>query len=89
MYEHTFLGTVFVLHCTDKIRILKNLNKSVCCCPAGQARGNALHLGKKKEKIFTFYLLQTGSSAEVGALHSVSKESLSDGYFDSGQKEVP
>ncbi|XP_061548001.1 xin actin-binding repeat-containing protein 2 [Phycodurus eques] len=31
----------------------------------------------------------SGSSSEVGALHSVSKEGLSDGWMVSGQKKVP
>ncbi|XP_077392671.1 uncharacterized protein xirp2b [Festucalex cinctus] len=31
----------------------------------------------------------SGSSSKVGALHSVSKEGLSDGWMDSGQKKVP
>ncbi|XP_073330139.1 uncharacterized protein xirp2b [Pagrus major] len=31
----------------------------------------------------------SGSSSEVGALHGVSEESLSDGCSDSGQKKVP
>ncbi|KAM6934327.1 uncharacterized protein xirp2b [Xenentodon cancila] len=33
--------------------------------------------------------ISLGSSSEVGALHGMSEESLSDGCFDSGQKEVP
>ncbi|XP_077436391.1 uncharacterized protein xirp2b isoform X2 [Vanacampus margaritifer] len=34
-------------------------------------------------------IIVSGSSSEVGALHSVSKEGLSDGWMDSGQKKVP
>lgn len=34
-------------------------------------------------------IVSSGSSSEVGALHGVSEESLSDGCPDSGQKEVP
>ncbi|XP_069558611.1 xin actin-binding repeat-containing protein 2 isoform X1 [Brachyistius frenatus] len=33
--------------------------------------------------------VSSGSSAEVGALHHMSEESLSDGCSDSGQKKVP
>ncbi|XP_061579549.1 xin actin-binding repeat-containing protein 2 [Cololabis saira] len=33
-------------------------------------------------------IVSSGSSSEVGALYGVSEESLSDGRFDSGQKEV-
>lgn len=36
-----------------------------------------------------FYLLETGSSSEVGAVHGVPEESLSDGCSHSGQKKVP
>uniref|UniRef100_A0A3Q0T355 Xin actin binding repeat containing 2b n=1 Tax=Amphilophus citrinellus TaxID=61819 RepID=A0A3Q0T355_AMPCI len=36
-----------------------------------------------------FYLLETGSSSEVGVVHSVPEESLSDGCSHSGQKEIP
>ncbi|XP_057707749.1 xin actin-binding repeat-containing protein 2 [Corythoichthys intestinalis] len=31
----------------------------------------------------------SGSSSQIGALHSVSKEGLPDGWMDSGQKKVP
>ncbi|KAK9537575.1 hypothetical protein VZT92_005179 [Zoarces viviparus] len=34
-------------------------------------------------------IVSSGSSSKVGALHSMSEESLSDGCSDSGQKEVP
>ncbi|XP_033473051.2 uncharacterized protein xirp2b [Epinephelus lanceolatus] len=34
-------------------------------------------------------IVSTGSSSEVGALRSMSEESLSDGCSDSGQKKVP
>uniref|UniRef100_A0A3P8TMI9 Xin actin binding repeat containing 2 n=1 Tax=Amphiprion percula TaxID=161767 RepID=A0A3P8TMI9_AMPPE len=34
-------------------------------------------------------IVSSGSSSEVGALHSMSEESLSDGCSDSGQKKVP
>ncbi|XP_070771061.1 xin actin-binding repeat-containing protein 2 [Enoplosus armatus] len=34
-------------------------------------------------------IVPSGSSSEVGALHSMSEESLSDGCSDSGQKKVP
>ncbi|XP_059199220.1 xin actin-binding repeat-containing protein 2 [Centropristis striata] len=34
-------------------------------------------------------IVTSGSSSEVGALHSMSEESLSDGCSDSGQKKVP
>nr|XP_040057325.1 xin actin-binding repeat-containing protein 2 [Gasterosteus aculeatus aculeatus]XP_040057326.1 xin actin-binding repeat-containing protein 2 [Gasterosteus aculeatus aculeatus] len=34
-------------------------------------------------------IVSSGSSSKVGALHSMSEESLSDGCCDSGQKKVP
>ncbi|XP_053296083.1 xin actin-binding repeat-containing protein 2 [Pleuronectes platessa] len=34
-------------------------------------------------------IVSSGSSSEVGALHTVSEESLSNGCSDSGQKQVP
>ncbi|XP_068428058.1 xin actin-binding repeat-containing protein 2 [Clinocottus analis] len=34
-------------------------------------------------------IVSSGSSSKVGALHSMSEESLSDGCSDSGQKKVP
>uniref|UniRef100_UPI0037E7D5CB xin actin-binding repeat-containing protein 2 isoform X1 n=2 Tax=Semicossyphus pulcher TaxID=241346 RepID=UPI0037E7D5CB len=34
-------------------------------------------------------IVSSGSSSEVGALHGMSEESLSDGCCDSGQKEIP
>ena len=58
-------------------------------CDAAQRKCFWHWMDEKNNSQFAFYLFQTGSSSEVGALHTVSEESLSNGCSDSGQKQVP
>ncbi|XP_041858634.1 xin actin-binding repeat-containing protein 2 [Melanotaenia boesemani] len=62
---------------TESEAVFKNLSYTVSEETASQAVSHHMKI------------VSTGSSSEVGALHSMSEESLSDGCSDSGQKKVP
>lgn len=62
---------------TESETVFKNLSYTVSEETASQAVSHHMKI------------VSSGSSSEVGTLHSMSKESLSNGCSDSGQKEVP